>query len=252
MSEWYERSFGEDYLLVYKHRDMQGAKREVNAMISWLGLPKGAKVLDLCCGMGRHSMALYEAGYQVTGIDLSGVLLREARHNDPEDRVTWIQSDMRNLPLDGGYDAVVNLFTSFGYFEQDAEHVKVLKEIRRMLKPGGHFIIDFLNPQYTMSHLVPHSERVDEGQRITENRVIEHGYVKKHITITDDKIKGSLEDAVQQPRQYLEKIRMYSKDDFVSMMHEAGLKLDKIHGDYNEEAYDCNHSPRMIMVGTVE
>src|SRR5690606_41599411 len=83
MAEWYERSFGEDYLLVYKHRDVQGAKREVHTMISWLDLPVGAKVLDLCCGMGRHSMALVEAGYEVTGVDLSDVLLREARKNDP-------------------------------------------------------------------------------------------------------------------------------------------------------------------------
>lgn len=252
MSEWYERSFGEDYLLVYKHRDVQGAKREVHQMISWLGLPEGAKVLDLCCGMGRHSMELYEVGYQVTGIDLSGVLLREARNNDTDNKVNWVQSDMRNLPFDGGYDAVVNLFTSFGYFEQDEEHIQVLKEIRRMLKPNGQFIIDFLNPQYTKTHLVPHSERVDEGQRIIENRVIENGYVKKYITITDEQIKGSLEDSVQQPRHYLERIRLYSKDEFVLMMHEAGLKIDQIYGDYNEEAYDCMHSPRMIMIGTVE
>lgn len=250
MAEWYERSFGEDYLLVYKHRDIQGAKREVHKMISWLGLSKGAQVLDLCCGMGRHSMALHEAGYEVTGIDLSGVLLKEARSNDPEGTVTWVQSDMRSLPLEGGFDAVVNLFTSFGYFEQDEEHIKVLQEISRMLKPGGRFIIDFLNPQYTIAHLVPHSERVDEGQLIVENRVIEDGYVKKQITIKDHQISGSLDDSIQQPRNYLERIKMYSIDQLTEMLHAAGLRLDKVHGDYDEEEYDEAYSPRMIMVGT--
>lgn len=67
MTEWYEKSFGEDYLVVYKHRDFGGARKEVERMISWLGLPPGSKVLDLCCGMGRHSLALAEAGYEVTG-----------------------------------------------------------------------------------------------------------------------------------------------------------------------------------------
>ncbi|MNI43435.1 dTDP-3-amino-3,4,6-trideoxy-alpha-D-glucopyranose [compost metagenome] len=197
-------------------------------------------------------MALYEAGYKVTGIDLSGILLKEARNNDPEGKITWIQSDMRDLPLEEKFDAVVNLFTSFGYFDKDEEHVKVLKEISRVLKPGGRFIIDFLNPEYTISHLVPHSERVDDGQRITENRVVEDGYVKKKITIIDDNISGSIEASIQQPRNYLERIRMYTKEQFADMLHQSGLKLEKVHGGYDEEEYDEAHSPRMIMVGTTE
>lgn len=89
MTEWYEKSFGEDYLVVYKHRDFGGARKEVERMISWLGLPPGSKVLDLCCGMGRHSLALAEAGYEVTGVDLSEVLLREARSQTGAEQVTW-------------------------------------------------------------------------------------------------------------------------------------------------------------------
>lgn len=247
MAEWYEESFGEDYLLVYKHRDAQGAKREVHKMIAWLDLLQGAKVLDLCCGMGRHSMALKEAGYEVTGVDLSEVLLREARKNDPDGRVTWLQADMRQLPLSGGFDAVVNLFTSFGYFEQDEEHIKVLKEISRLLKPQGRFIIDYLNPQYTADHLVPFSQRVDDGQLITERRVIEDGYIKKRIEITAAAQDSN--DFPEPPRNYLERIKLYSSDEFAAMLSEAGLVLEKIHGDYNEEEYDLVRSPRMIMVG---
>lgn len=248
MSEWFERSFGEDYLLVYKHRDMQGAEQEVHKMISWLKLDKGAAVLDLCCGMGRHSLALAEAGYEVTGVDLSKVLLREAQKNDTEQQIKFIKADMRSLPLTQHFDAIVNLFSSFGYFETDEEHLQVLKEIKRLLVPEGKFIIDFLNPVYTMANLVPESQRVDEGQRIQEKRSIEQGYVKKQITITDINYEGL--HGTQPERHYLERIRLYTSEDFKLLLSKAGLTLETIYGGYNGEAYNSKNSKRMIMVGS--
>ncbi|MGG6311794.1 class I SAM-dependent methyltransferase [Paenibacillus macerans] len=249
MSEWYERSFGEDYLLVYKHRDAQGARHEVKRMIGWLGLPPGAMVLDLCCGMGRHAMVMAEAGYAVTGVDLSEVLLREAIRRDPEGRVAWHQADMRELPLEGGFDGVVNLFSSFGYFKRDEEHVQVLREVARMLKPEGRFILDFLNPAYTAAHLVPYSERMDEGQRIIERRRIEDGYVFKDIEITGIGESGSGQGQDGEPRRYLERIKLYSLEDFQRMLLLAGLVLKKVHGDYDEDDYYPETSRRMILVG---
>lgn len=211
-------------------------------MASWLRLPADAKVLDLCCGMGRHSLALSEEGYQVTGIDLSDVLLEEARELDRDQAVTWISSDMRRLPLeDQEFDAVLNLFTSFGYFTKDEEHIKVLEEIWRVLKPGGRFIIDFLNPAYVKMNLVPESSRESEGQRIDERRQIENGYVKKEITITDS--NGG------EPRQYNERVKLYTCDAFQLMVEEAGLCIDQIHGSYEEDQYEPETSPRMIFIG---
>ncbi|WNS43450.1 class I SAM-dependent methyltransferase [Paenibacillus sp. MMS20-IR301] len=241
MNEWYETSFGEDYLIVYRHRDFCGASHEVEKMISWLELPPGAGVLDLCCGMGRHSLALSKAGYEVTGVDLSEVLLREARSQKGAERVTWLRSDMRELPLAGGFDAVVNLFTSFGYFEEDEEQIKVLREIFRMLKPGGKFIIDFLNPAYVIRHLVPHSTRIDGDILIDESRSIEDGYVKKDIVLTS---KGD-----DTPRKYHERVKLYPLDTFKQLLAAAGLQLEAVHGSYDEEEYDEEHSKRMIFVG---
>lgn len=242
MTEWYEKSFGEDYLIVYKHRDYGGARKEVDQMIAWLGLPTGSKVLDLCCGMGRHSLALAEEGYEVTGVDLSEVLLREARSQIGAEKVAWIRSDMRDLPLDGGFDAVVNLFTSFGYFEKDEEQVKVLREIYRLLKPGGKFVIDFLNPAYVIRHLVPHSTREDGENLIDESRRIEDGYVKKDILLT------TKNDPT--PRQYHECVKLYSLEEFREMIEEAGLQLEAVHGSYEDEVYDAERSTRMIFSGT--
>ncbi|MBT2290270.1 methyltransferase domain-containing protein [Paenibacillus albidus] len=241
MSEWYEESFGEDYLIVYKHRDFGGARREVEQMIGWLNLPSGAKVLDLCCGMGRHSLALAEAGYEVTGVDLSEALLREARSQNGAEQVTWIHSDMRELPLAGGFDAVVNLFTSFGYFEEDKDQVKVLREIYRMLKPEGKFIIDFLNPAHVIRHLVPHSTREDGENLIDESRRIKDGYVMKDIILTS-KIDGT-------PRLYHERVKLYPREKFQEMIAEAGLQLKEVHGGYEEESYDAENSRRMIFCG---
>jgi ubiquinone/menaquinone biosynthesis C-methylase UbiE len=240
MSEWYERSFGNDYLIVYKHRDFQGAYNEVKRMIGWLDLPRGASVLDLCCGMGRHSMALADFGYKVTGVDLSDVLLQEAVKRDARCEVTWVKADMRNVPLDMRFDAVVNLFTSFGYFDSDEENAKVLKEIERMLVPKGKFIIDFLNPQYVASRLVPYSERSESNTVIQETRQIEDGFVRKKILI---------KQLGQPDRHYLEQVKLYDLPSFREMMEKTNLQIDYTYGNYDESSYSESLSPRLIIVG---
>jgi len=240
MVMWYQESFGHDYLTVYKHRDFQGAYREVQRMVSWLQLPPGAEILDLCCGMGRHSLALADSGYRVTGVDLSEVLLEEARRHDQFSRVTWIRGDMRQVPLHRDFDAVVNLFTSFGYFDRDEENARVLKEIDRLLKPGGKFIIDYLNPQYVTEHLVPYSERVEGDLRIEEKRAVEDGCVRKKITI--HKEDGSV-------RTYLEQVKLYGLHDFQRMLDGTDLQLDRVYGNYENETFVPHRSQRMILVG---
>ncbi|ULL17905.1 class I SAM-dependent methyltransferase [Paenibacillus sp. H1-7] len=239
MSDWYRKSFGDDYLLVYKHRDMQGAYDEVKRMIEWLQLSPGADVLDLCCGMGRHSMALNDFGYNVTGIDLSEVLLSEARKLDGQHLVCFLQGDMREVPLEGPYDAVVNLFTSFGYFEDDEQNVKVLKEIHRLLKVQGKFIIDFLNPEYVISHLVPFSTRDEDGITIEESRRIEDGFVRKSIVVKE----GAEE------RTYMEQVKLFDLKRFQEMLRASNLEIDHVYGDYNASEYDRELSKRMIFVG---
>lgn len=237
---WYEESFGADYLIVYKHRDVQGAYQEVRKMSSWLQLKKGMQVLDLCCGMGRHAMALHELGYSVTGVDLSGTLLKEARKIDAASQIQWIQGDMRRLPLTGTYDAVFNLFTSFGYFEEDEENIMVLREIYNRLKPEGKFIIDFLNADYVADRLVPYSERVDGKVIIREERNIRDLFVTKKITIVEPN---------QLSRTYREQVKLYRLSDFEHMLSIAGLSIDNVYGNYMGNPYIQNESSRMIIVG---
>ncbi len=242
MSEWYVKSFGEDYLLVYQHRDYTGAAREVHAMSQWLNLQAGARVLDLCCGMGRHSLALEQLGYELTGVDLSQALLDTAREADTERRVRWIKGDMRQVPLAEQFDAVVNLFTSFGYFDEDEQNVRVLREIDRLLLPEGRFLIDYLNPSYVRHNLVPASERMCGDTRVMEARKIEDGFVRKHIRIVggDGRV-----------RDYMEQVRLYELADFERMLDgHTALAIDRVYGAYDGSAYCRTESPRIIMIGT--
>ncbi|WP_128893698.1 class I SAM-dependent methyltransferase [Longirhabdus pacifica] len=240
MENWYKRSFGEDYLEVYKHRNVQGAYQEIQNMMGWLHLPKGATILDLCCGMGRHALALHHFGYKVTGIDLSEVLLDEARKLDVNHDVEWVHGDMRQVPIRKQFDVVVNLFTSFGYFTEDEENMKVLLEIQRLLKYNGTFVIDFLNPQYVKENLVAASERKQSDMTILEERRIQDEAVHKVITILkSDQIK----------KQYNEHVKLYSLAQFENMFEKTDLKLSNVYGDYDKSPYDQHVSKRMIMVG---
>lgn len=249
MRDWFTESFGEDYIVVYRHRNRENAAREVGAMMEWMNIRAGSRVLDVGCGTGRHAMALRKLGYEVTGLDLSEVLLSEARCSDSGGNVAWIRGDMRCLPFEEGtFDATVNWFTSFGYFVECRDNLSVLGEMERVLKPGGRYLIDFLNPSYVLRHLVPQSERVDEttGLHITEKRTIEDDFVVKKIEVRPPLDgMGNRGEA----RHYEERVRLIGLEQFEKMLGETGLKLESVYGDYDGSAYAAESSKRQILLG---
>lgn len=242
--DWFEQSFREDYLLIYQHRDEASADREIANLLEYLPIRKSGRVLDLCCGSGRHSRALARRGYQVVGVDLSPVLLAVAEEQNTLDNLTFYQYDMRDIPFVSEFDIVVNLFTSFGYFATDEENEQVVRNMAKALKPGGELVIDYLNPAYVKRHLVPASEREVNGLTIYEQRWIEDGFVKKKIVVHD------VEQA--QPRQYLEQVRLYDAAQMKQMLSRAGFQNIQLYGDYNFTAYQEQVSPRMIFYAVRE
>lgn len=143
MPDWWASYFDDRYLLEYEPLfDLAQDRREVARLIEILSLPVGARVLDCPCGQGRHAHLLAESGYDVDGVDYSAALLKRARERGTGKQLRYTRADMRKLPARwrGRFDAVVNLFTSFGFFAQPADDARVIREFARVLKPGGVLI----------------------------------------------------------------------------------------------------------------
>jgi SAM-dependent methyltransferase len=139
-TEWWATYFDQRYLLEYEPLfDLEQDRREVSRLLDILALPVGARVLDCPCGQGRHAHLLAESGYRVDGVDYSRELLAVARTRGTGPSLRYTRADMRRLPArwSGRFDAVVNLFTSFGFFVDPADDARVISEFARVLRPGG-------------------------------------------------------------------------------------------------------------------
>ncbi len=221
MSEWFEHWFGEDYLRLYRHRDEQEAERAVALLASRRVGLAGQLVLDLACGPGRHAQALERRGARVVGYDLSAPLLLAARRSHV-DRL--VRGDMRELGLRSDrFDAVVNLFTSFGYFERDGEHQRVLREVARVLKRGGRFVLDFLNAPAVRATLVPRDERRTSREMVVQERQLSDDgrYVIKRIHLGGDS------------RTYEERVRLFERAELEALLRGASLEPREVLGDYD-------------------
>lgn len=240
MSEpWYVKSFQQDYLKIYSHRTDEAAREEVNEIISLMKMTPKSKVLDLCCGNGRHSRQLAERGFQVTGIDLSQVLLDDAEKKEVNGLIRYYQHDVRNLPFEEEFDYILNLFTSFGYFEEEDENRKVFESIFQALKKNGRFLVDFLNPGYVKSTLVPYSERTVGDILIIEKRKIEGKKVCKDIEVHEG----------NDIRTYQEQVNLFEYAEMKTMLTSAGLDITNVYGSFDQRSYSSSNSPRMIIIG---
>jgi len=240
---WYKEWFGEDYLTVYKHRDAGDARRLIKLILDGSDIGPGAFVLDLACGTGRHAFALAERGCRVLGLDLSRRLLLEARQkmDASQNNPSFVCADMRFFPFDIHFDAIVSLFTSFGYFEDDSQHTLVAGEIARSLKAGGEFVIDYFNPEFVRSNLIAQGSRMVGDVEVQEERWISGGRVHKNIRIEDG---GEVRD-------FHESVRMFELQELQEMLARNHLKVTRVCGSYTGSPFK-NESKRMILFARKE
>ncbi|MEJ2217246.1 MAG: class I SAM-dependent methyltransferase [Gemmatimonadota bacterium] len=172
---WWRHHFDTTYLRLHGHRFGEaGNRREVAAMLDMLGLPLGARVLDLPCGWGRHTNLLAEAGQDVFGTDLSHVFLAQAADQGHARGLTprFAAADMRELPFrNGSFDAVVNLYSSLGLFLDDAEDVRAMAEARRVLRPGGRFLLETMHRDDVVTSFAARDAwELPDGTRVSVRR----------------------------------------------------------------------------------
>lgn len=231
---WYREWFGEEYLELYSHRDEEEAKRQVAFFRDQVGEVSG-RVLDLACGSGRHVRELEAQGYRVAGCDLSLTILRAGlREYGP---MAVARADMRQLPFpDASFGALVNFFTSFGYFSEQEENLEVVREMSRVLRPGALWLFDYLNMHREIANLVPHEQRESESGPVQIHRWFDP------VSRTFNK------RIVIESRRFVERVRAYDLDEIREMFSCCDFTIDNIFGDFDGESFDVK-SPRLIILG---
>jgi len=232
-SSWFDTPY---YHILYKDRDEEEAQAFMNQLTSFLDVPKASEILDLACGKGRHSIYLNKLGYHVTGVDLSTASIAHANQFE-NDTLHFKEHDMR-LPLPQQFDAVVNLFTSFGYFESEEDNLRTIKAIKTELKKGGHGIIDFLNANTVIKNLVPSETKTIDGIEFQIKKYIKDNYIIKDIHFNDNGV----------PYNFTEKVMAITLEDFQGYFEKAGVRLTHCFGDYHLNPYHPETSDRLILI----
>lgn len=235
--EWFQDWFDTTYYhTLYNHRNDDEARFFMKNLIAFLKLEKGNKILDLPCGKGRHAVFLNEQGFDVVGADLSNNNILAAKKHE-NSTLYFYKHDMRNA-LKGKYDAIFNLFTSFGYFDDSQTNIKVLKNFKSAINTNGHIIIDFLNIKKIEKALVPKEEFTKNGIKFL---------IKKHIT-NGFLIKDIIFEANNKQHHFVEKIQYLDFEKFNILVKKSNLKIKNIFGDYNLSPFNKEKSDRFILI----
>lgn len=230
---WFDSPY---YHILYKDRNYREAQLFIDNITHYLNLPEKATVLDLACGKGRHSIYLNQLGFEVTGADLSENSIEEAKINTNETLHFEIH-DMRK-PFENKFDAIFNLFTSFGYFENEEDNLTTLKSIKDSLTEYGFAVIDFMNVTHVINTLVPLETKTVEGIDFHIKRYEKEGYIFKEIDFRDQ----------GENFHFIEKVKALTLHDFENLMEEAGIYLLDIFGDYKLKKFHKTESERLIMI----
>lgn len=235
--QWFQSWFDTPYYhILYKHRDYQEAEVFIKNIVTYLNLDKDDSILDLACGKGRHSIFLNSLGYKVTGLDLSKNSIEYAKKHE-SNSLSFEVHDMRNT-YKIQFEVVLNLFTSFGYFEDEEDNYKVIKTIKSSLKQNGIGVIDYMNSPVVINNLIDHNTFEADGVQFELKRNYENGFITKHIEVKD----------AEKSFHFKEKVRAFSFADFEVMLKNSGLHLIDCFGSYKLEPFNSKTSERLILI----
>ncbi|MFZ3173191.1 MAG: class I SAM-dependent methyltransferase [Carboxydocellales bacterium] len=228
---WYYDLFdyvGEEYFTVLNKDILRKAKKEVEIIKNALALQPEHEILDLCCGIGRHTIPLVKSGFQVIGLDASPRLLQAANRKAQEEglKVEFIQGDMRELPFQDKFNVVLNLWSSFGYLENEEEHLKAMKSITRVLKPGGKLLLDVLNRDWVVHNFQSGEEQREFGGIVEINNYQFDSATGRDVIKTKYIVKGEI-------RKFTHSCRIYTLQELQMVLEKAGLMVIKVYGGFN-------------------
>ncbi len=232
-ASWFDTPF---YHILYKDRDYTEAENFMFNLTEYLNIPENGKILDLACGKGRHSVYLNSIGYDVTGVDLSENSIAHAKKFE-NDTLKFEVHDMCK-PYDSQFDAVFNLFTSFGYFDKAEDNLNTIKAIKANLNDYGFGVIDFMNSEHVIDNLVAEDKKTVEGIDFTLRRHVENGFIIKDISFTTE----------GQFHNFQERVKALTLKDFESYFEQAGVYLIDVFGDYKLRKFDKKSSERLILI----
>ncbi|MGC1204043.1 MAG: methyltransferase domain-containing protein [Flavobacteriaceae bacterium] len=232
-TSWFDSPF---YHILYKDRDHTEAHNFMDTLTDYLNLPEAGTILDLACGKGRHALYLNTLGYDVTGADLSENSIVYAKQFENH-RLRFEVHDMCK-PYPKQFDAVFNLFTSFGYFEKDEDNLNTIKSIKTELNAAGFAVIDFMNSEFVIDNLVPEEIKTVDGIDFNLKRYVEDGYIVKDIAFTAD----------GEAYNYQERVRAFTLKDFELLFEQADVNLLDVFGDYKLRKFNTKTSERLVLI----
>lgn len=233
-AEWFNSPY---YHVLYANRSEAEAEMFIKQVAGCLAIPADARVLDVACGKGRHSKTLAKLGFNVTGIDLSPNSIAEANSYNCQN-LHFDVWDMRNTYRMGYFDYEFNLFSSFGYFEDDNEDYACIEAFYNNLKPGGTLVLDYINSEWAVKLMKPR-EIVPRGDiQFHIQKRLENGFIKKKIEFLAEGTDYS----------YEEKLKVINQHKFTTMLSKAGFEVKEVYGDYQLNKFEPGTSPRMIFV----
>ena len=232
-TSWFDTPF---YHILYKDRDHTEAHAFMDTLTNYLNIPERGTILDLACGKGRHARYLNQMGYDVTGVDLSENSINFAKQFE-NDSLHFEVHDMCK-PYSKQFDAVFNLFTSFGYFDKDEDNLNTIKSIKADLNESGFGVIDFLNSEFIIDNLVPENTKTVDGITFNLKRYVEDGYIVKDIEFEAD----------GEHYKFQERVRAFTLKDFEALFEAADVYLLDVFGDYKLNKFNNKTSERLVMI----